>query len=112
MKSKLLITATLLCLALPAAAEFVTLQQAYETALSDVRLPQSENGTIAFKGCESCDWQTERVTGATRYVLNGRAMPLDKFRVALSRVQNRDEEAVTVLHHLADDVVTEVTVYL
>lgn len=112
MRLNLVIAVTLLWLALPAAADFTTVEQAYEVALSNVRLPQSESGTIAFKTCDSCDYRTERVAPETRYLVNGRAMPLQKFRIALSRVADRDAEAVTVLHHLKDDRVTEVSVYL
>jgi len=112
MKLKLLIAATLLGLALPAAADFTTIEQAYEVALSNIRLPQYESGTIAFKPCDSCEYRTERVTPETRYLVNGRAMPLPKFRIAVSRVSDRDAEAVTILHHLKSDRVTEVSVYL
>lgn len=112
MKLKLFITATLLGLALQAAADFTTIEQAYEVALSEVRLPQSESGTMAFKTCGTCDFMTKRVTPETRYVLNGQAMPLAKFRIALSRVQDRDAQPVTVLHHLDMDRVTVVSAYL
>jgi len=112
MKLKPVIIATLLGLALPAAAQFTTIEQAYEVALSNVRLPQSESGTIAFKPCDSCQFQTERVTPDTRYLVNGHALPLAKFRIAVSRVADRDAEAVTVLHHLKSDRVIEVSVYL
>jgi len=112
MNLKLFITATLLGLSLQAAADFTTIEQAYEVALSEVRLPQSESGTLAFRKCDTCDFVTKRVTPETRYELNGHAMPLDKFRVAMSRVQDRDAQPVTVLHHLEMDRVTSVSVYL
>ena len=54
MKLKLLITAALLSLALPAAADFKQVQEAYEVALSDMRLPRADGGTIAFKECAKC----------------------------------------------------------
>jgi hypothetical protein len=112
MTRKLLITATLLALALPAAADFRTVQLAHEVALSEIRLPQSESGTLAFRTCDSCDFRTERVTPETRYLLNGKAIPLEKFRIALSRVQDRESMPVTVLHHLEKDRITQVSVYL
>lgn len=112
MKLKLLITATLIGLALPVAADFTTIEQAYEVALSEVRLPQSESGTMAFKQCETCDFVTKRVSPETRYELNGRAIPLAKFRIAVSRVPDRDTQPVTVLHHLEMDRITVVSVYL
>ena len=80
MKLKVLITAALLSLALPAAADFKQVQEAYEVALSDLRLPRAHNGTIAFKECESCDYVSVRVGADTRYMLNGKAVPLKEFR--------------------------------
>lgn len=112
MKCKLIIAAALLSLALPAGAQLVTVQQAYEVPLTELRLPASESGTIAFRECDKCVYMTERVSPATRYVVNGHNVSLDKFRDAVSRVADRNSETVTVLHHLENNVVTQVTVYL
>ena len=112
MKLKVLITAALLCLALPAAAEFKIVQDAYEIALSDLRLPRNESGTLAFKECESCDFITVRVGADTRYQINGKAVPLKEFRAAMAKVVDRDNEAVTVLRHVKRNQVTAVSVYL
>jgi hypothetical protein len=112
MKLKVLITAALLCMAFPAAADFTTVQEAYEIALSDLRLPRNPSGTIAFKECKSCDYRTVRVGGNTTYKLNGRAVPLNKFREALALVENRDDQPVTVLRHVERNQVTAVLVNL
>ena len=111
MKTNLLIAAALFSLALPAAAQDVV-AEAYEVALSNLRLPQSEAGTIAFKQCDDCSYQTERVTALTRYVVNGRTVSLDDFSKAVARVVDRDSKPVTVLHHIKDNQVTEVSVNL
>ena len=112
MKLKLLITAAMLCLAMPAAADFTIVQEAYEVALSDLRLPRNKSGTIAFKECESCDYMTVRVGADTSYKLNGKAVPLKKFREAISHVENRDDQPVTVLRHVERNQVTAVLVNL
>jgi len=112
MKIKLLIAAALLCMAFPAAAEFTTVQEAYEIALSDLRLPHNKTGTIAFKECDSRDYKTVRVGADTRYTLNGKAVPHNKFRDALSVVENRDDQPVTVLRHVERNQVTAVLVNL
>jgi biopolymer transport protein ExbD len=112
MKLKLLIATALLCMAFPAAAEFTTVEKAYELALSDVRLPRNNTGTIAFKECDSCDYMTVRVGADTRYMLNGKAVPLKKFREALSVVENSDDQLVTVLRHVEQNKVTAVLVTL
>ena len=112
MKLKVLITAVLLSLALPAAAGFKTVQEAYEIALSDLRLPRDESGTIVFKECESCDYMSVRVGADTSYKLNGEAVPLKKFLETLSLVENRDDHPVTVLRHVERNQVTAVLVNL
>ena len=112
MKLKLFITSLALGMALPAAADFVTIEQAYEVALSEIRLPRSENGTIAYKECSTCNFQTKRVDPDTRWLINGRAVPLQKFREAVNRVTDRNNEAVSILHHLERNRVTAVSVYL
>ena len=99
-------------LALPVAAEFHTVELAHEVRLSDIRLPQSESGTVGFRTCDECEHRTERVTVETRWSVNGKIVPLDDFRVALARIADRSDVYVTVLHHLEDDRVTEVSVYL
>jgi len=112
MKLKLIIAALMLGLAMPVAADYVTIEQAYEVALSDVRLPRGETGTIAFKPCATCESFTKRVDANTQWLVNGKAVPLREFREATSRVANRDTQAVTVRHHLEKNRVTAVSVYL
>lgn len=112
MKTKLLIALAIMGLALPAAADFTTVQVAYEVALSEVRLPRNENGTIAFKECDDCEYKTKRVSADIRYRVDGHSVTLQKFREMTDRVADRDNEAVTILHHLEDNRVTEVSVYL
>ena len=112
MKLKVLITAALLVLAMPAAADGAVVQEAYELALADVRLPRAERGTIAFKECETCNYVRFRVGEDTQYRLNGKALPLAKFSDAVSRVAEPREEAVTVLRNVARNQVTVVSVNL
>ena len=112
MKLKLFIIAMCLGMALPASADYVTIELAYEVALSDIRLPRSENGTIAFKECGTCQFKTKRLDPNARWLVNGQAVSLKKFREAVDRVADRDKEAVSVLHHLEKDRVTQISVYL
>jgi hypothetical protein len=112
MKLKVLISVVLLSLALPAAADMRIVENAYEIALSDLRLPRADGGTIAFKECRTCDYVRLRVTADTRYQINGKAVPLKKFREAMAEVEEPGQEAVTVLHHLKRNQVTAVSVNL
>ena len=112
MKFKAIIAALVLSLAIPAVAQITTVALAHEVRLSDLRLPQADGGTIAFRTCDDCEYQTVRVSASARWVLNGQNLTLAKFREGLAFVQNRDEEYVTVLHHLEDNRVTQVSVQL
>jgi biopolymer transport protein ExbD len=112
MKTTLILAAALISLILPVAAQSSTEQQAYEVALSQIRLPRNTNGTIAFKECNDCEFKTKRVSAQTSYLLDGRAVKLEKFRSAMKRVQDRENEVVTILYHLKENRVTTVSVYL
>ena len=112
MKFKVLITAALLMLAGTVTAQGTVVQEAYEVALSDIRLPRAELGTIAFKECDRCQYQRYRVAADTEYKVNGKAVPLGKFRAAVERAENPQDEAVTVLRHVARNQVTVVAVNL
>lgn len=109
MKIRIFIAALILAIALPAAAGFRTVQQAYEVELVNLRLPQSENGTLGFRTCEECEYLTKRISADTRFVLNGRSMSLQKFRRGLARVKQRNSRYVTVVHHLEKDRITQIT---
>lgn len=110
MKIKLFVAAMVLSLALPAAAEFEVVSLAHEIALSNFRAPTTYNGSLAFKECSECETKSVRVTPNTQYVLNDKAVPLEKFRQALQQVRDRDEVAIIVLHHLETDTVVSVSV--
>ncbi len=108
MKTRIIIATALLAIALPAAAQFRTIQQAYEVELVNLRLPQSENGTLGFKTCEECAFVTKRLSEDTTWILNGKSMSLEKFRRGVARVAERSNRYVTVLHHLEKDRITKV----
>jgi hypothetical protein len=114
MKIQLLIAAATLGLALSATAATDSNLgvRAYEVALSDIRMPRDENGTIAFKECGNCDFVTKRVSPNTDYKLDGHSVSLEKFRKALEKVVDRENEAVTILHHLEAGKVIAISVYL
>lgn len=102
-----------LLLAAPAMATLgPVVSQAYEVALSDFRAPGTANGTVSFKECDECDSRTIRVTGNTRYAINGKSVRFEEFRKAVAAAHNRDKVAVTVLHHLESDTVEFINVSL
>ena len=109
MKIKTLFSITLLCLGFLMNAQAEVISQAYEVSLSNFRAPANENGTAAFKPCGSCQHKVVRVTGATRYQLNGKAVRLNEFRRVVNQADGGD---VIVLHHLASNTIKSITVSL
>jgi len=112
MKIKTLITMTLLGFGLAMTAQSQVISQAYEVALSDFRAPATENGGVTFKQCETCNRQVIRVTSATRYTINGKAVNLDSFRKAVTQARSGGDKSVTVLHHLESDTIEMINVSL
>ena len=112
MKLKLIIAAMMLCLAMPAAAEYEPNFEAYEVWLSDIRLPQSGTGTITFKPCSRCEFRTHYVDVNVRWFLDGTAVSFEEFQAATRRVTERDTKSVTVLHNPGSDRVIRVSIYL
>jgi len=110
MKLRALIFALALCASLPAAAVFEVVSKAHEVALTDLRLPGSTSGTLTFKACKDCDYETVRVTASTQYEANRQSLTLEDFRNALAQIRNRQEVTVTVLHHLESDTIKAVRV--
>lgn len=110
--SKLLTLSLLVCLSMPALAEFTIVTRAHEVTLSDFRAPASSHGIAAFKSCEDCELFTVRVTPETLYVLNDQSVQLKDFLTALATVTNREDETVTVMHHLESDTVTTISITL
>lgn len=110
MRIRTLLAAALIGMTVPAAADFVTVVEAYEVQLEDLRLPGNAGGTLAFRPCEDCDYMTVRVTASTRYEANEQSFTLEAFRQELARVSDPDQQSVTVMHHLESDTITAVRV--
>jgi hypothetical protein len=84
------------------------ISQAYEVLLNNFQAPISTSSTIVFKECDDCEAMHIRVTEATRYSVNGRPVRLEDFRIAILQAGDRDNMAVTVLHHLESNVVESI----
>ena len=110
MKIKTLIGVTLLGLGLSVAVQSQVVSQAYEVALSNLHTPATENGSVAFKECDECEFMRVRVTPSTHYVINGKTVQLQDFRKTVWQASDHDESTVTVLHHLESDTIVSIHV--
>ena len=111
MKIKHFFIAALLSVSLPAAADFRTVAEAYELALSDVTIPATPSSGITFRKCADCDKETVRVTPTTQYSVNGQVYPLKGVRRLCFDSGDRANTFVSVVHHLESDVVLSVSVF-
>ena len=104
-----LFAVALIGLSFTASADFTTVIEAYEVATGDLTMPVNEGGTLKFKQCDECEWQTLLVTSSTHYVLNGVNVELNEFKQQLAGAGDR---IVTVLHHLESNKITAVKIRL
>jgi hypothetical protein len=107
-----LIISIALAVSMTATADFNTVDQAHEVALSQFRMPTSSNGALSFRECAGCVAFTYRVTVSTQYLLNNSPLELADFRKALAKVQHRDREMIIVMRNLESDTITSVSVTL
>ena len=110
MKRNSIVAVALLMAAFSANAQFVTVSEAYELRLSDVRVPATPSSGIIFRECGDCEMKTVRVTPQTLYIVNGRTVSLKDFRAAVFSVSDRTSTPVIVKHHLESDTVESVSV--
>ena len=111
MKIRHYVFAALLSISLPAAADFTTVAESYELALSDVQVPATPSSGIVFKQCAECDPQMVRVTPNTQYKINGQNFTLKEFRKRVFNIRDRSSTFVSVVHHVEADVVLAVSVF-
>ena len=109
MQIQKLMAVVLLALSFSATADFVTVTEAYEVSTDNLTMPVNEGGTLKFKQCDGCEWQTVLVNSGTRYVLNGVDVSLSEFKAQIAGVV---EDTVTVLHHLESNRIKAVKVRL
>ncbi|MDJ0793919.1 MAG: hypothetical protein QNI98_06685 [Woeseiaceae bacterium] len=112
MKRQLTLIFALAALSLPAMAEFETVSRAYEVALGKMRIPTSIYSSVGFRECDECEMHTVRLTGNTRFVVNGRTVSFEKFREMAAAVNDADAVPVIVLRHLESDTITRISVSL
>ena len=110
MKSKITAGLTLLLLSMTAAAEFETVSLAYEVSLSNLRVPATPSSGVMFKECDDCLVKSLRVTPATEYRVNGKAMTLKEFRKNVFQIRDRANTWAVVLHHLESDTAVSVSI--
>lgn len=112
MMFRTLITVFVLCIVGSATAQITTVQLAHEVRLADVRLPEHDGGTLGFKACPDCDYQTTRVGSDCTWLVNNQRVTFERFREAVNEISSRAEKYITVLQHLERDQITEVSIVL
>ena len=106
------LTIVLLCLTLPAAADFQTVSRAYEIALNNFSAPASHNAAAIFRQCDDCESHRVKVTPDTQYRINDQSVTLKEFRKSIFKIRNRSAETIIVLHHLESDTIEQILVTL
>jgi len=90
------------------------LEGTHELILGEVAMPRSPVGTVQFKACETCSSAAHPVTPHTRYLINGRELPLERFLAAVAEIRHRDGGNATLVgvgYSLATNQATWIAVF-
>ena len=102
--------AAIFSLSLPVAAQFTTIERAYEVPLSEFNAPVTRNGILNFKECADCEHQSARLTPLTAFVVAGQAVELRDFRAGVAAIRGRSDVSVLVMEHLESDTITSIEI--
>jgi hypothetical protein len=92
----------LFCSSAQAVRVLEILERSYELGLADVTLPQSANGQIGFKSCDTCARQYMPVSASTRYFLQGQPVTLTQLGQEANHIRNNAgaaDRTMVVLHY-------------
>jgi hypothetical protein len=64
-------------------------ENSVELALGEITLPSDPSGRIQYRACATCSAVTHTVSDGTRYLLNGRALPLAEFLAEIEDIRRR-----------------------
>ena len=109
---QILLVVLALIAAAQSSAEFRTIAEAYEVALSDFEAPKFPNDLVSFKACRACETQSVRVTPKTTYVINQQATRFKDFVKSLAAARDRERKTVIVMHHLESDTISSLSIDL
>ena len=97
-----------------AAFEIVTLVNAVETSPSNIILPSSTSGMVSFRPCdEECDaveYRRARLTDATKFAVNGKAVKFEEFRKAFAAIRGTEDSYALVSYDTKSKTVTSIDV--
>jgi len=108
-----ILIATLMLVCLPAFAQMATVVDAVETTPNNIILPATINGMVTFKPCVGeCDKEHKRarLTDATIFAIDGRAVKFDQFRRNFLAKSRSDESYALVSYELDTNTVTRIEI--
>ncbi|MEM9402848.1 MAG: hypothetical protein AAGA44_10205 [Pseudomonadota bacterium] len=71
--------------------------ESFELDLTQIQMPATAAGTIAFKACEDCSYERKQIRSSTSFEINGNAVSFEQFRRAANGAPNKERALVTVL---------------
>lgn len=106
MKTLLIISALFLMSAAPAVAEV----KAHELDGTDLRIPVSGAGTVAFRECPTCEFRSARISNEALFLLNGTTTSLDQIRQALAQTSDKGNAMITLFYDDDSQRVTRIVI--
>lgn len=83
----------------------------FEAQMNSVRMPVSPNGTVTLRECDSCAFETVRVTPNTRYHVNGKSLKFSDFLAVLKDLRASGIDTLNVTRDETSQTAAVVFVY-
>ncbi len=106
-----LTVALLLIAASVAVADDYPATRTFEAQMNSVRMPVSPNGTVTLRECDSCAFESVRVTPRTRYHVNGKTLKFSDFLAVLKDLRASGIDTLNVTRDEASQTAAVVFVY-
>jgi hypothetical protein len=83
------------------------IERPYELALGQLTLPKDTSGTVTVHECDSCRFSSHALTGATKFLLDGRAVPYADFLQAVTDLRLSSSALNQTVVNVYVDIATE-----
>ncbi len=84
--------------------------ESFELDLTQLRLPATQSGFIAYKPCDSCGFRRSQTSEDAVFQINGNDVSFEQFRRAANGASDKRRALVTVLYDEESRRITLVSV--
>ena len=81
-------------------------ERPFEITVAQLALPGAVNGTLTFRACADCNFESHRMDGTTRFLLNRHEVPFVDFVRAFNAAKGSENTAKATMANVYVDLAT------